>query len=245
MNINLTRQQLAILGGLLLTGYLVFCCFGYTMGRGTAPEQAPTQAPAVVDVPQSTTKPPDTPTPAPTLAPTDTPMPTNTPIPTATPTKVFPTPTRVFPTATPLPTHTPIPAGPSDEVQSYLLEAAAKLESMGVALGDLGTLLQNPRWWDEDWVVVVRVYMGIIQLRHEELAAMDVPPEMAELHSALLDATGDFYAAMDHLSRGIDNLNVADVETAAALMAKANKKLENPQRALEEYLAQFENPPER
>ena len=39
MNINLTRQQLAILGSLLLAGYLVFCCFGYTLGRGLRPNR--------------------------------------------------------------------------------------------------------------------------------------------------------------------------------------------------------------
>jgi hypothetical protein len=39
MNINLTRQQLAILGSLLLAGHLVFCCFGYTLGRGLRPNR--------------------------------------------------------------------------------------------------------------------------------------------------------------------------------------------------------------
>jgi hypothetical protein len=218
MNINLTRQQLAILGGLLLTGYLVFCCFGYTMGRGTAPEQAPPQAPAVAEVPQSTTKPLDTSTPAPTLAPTDTPIPTNTPVPTSTPTRVF-LPTPALP-PTPTDTPIPIPAGPPPEVQLYLLEVVPKTDAIAEALVDLSELLQYPRYYDQDWILAVSVEMVVIQLTHEELAAMDVPPEMVEIHSALLDATSDFSAAMDYLSSGIDNRSVADVDAAAALMIR-------------------------
>jgi len=37
----MTKQQIAILAGLLLAGYIVFCAFGYLIGRATAPAQAP------------------------------------------------------------------------------------------------------------------------------------------------------------------------------------------------------------
>ena len=66
---NLTRQQLAILGGLLLVGYLVFCGFGYMIGRGTAPAQAPAPPqPAHVEM----TTPAPTTTQPPMPGPTDT-----------------------------------------------------------------------------------------------------------------------------------------------------------------------------
>ena len=88
MSINLTRQQLAILGGLLLAGYLVSCCFGYIIGKGTAPAQAPLQAPAA---PQGTIRAANTPTSAPTSAPTPTlgPLPTAIQLRTPTPVTVL------------------------------------------------------------------------------------------------------------------------------------------------------------
>ena len=230
MNINLTRQQLAILGGLLLAGYLVFCGFGCVLGMGM-------REPAVANVSQETVRP--------TLIPTDTPVPTNTPVPpvpTATRTKVFPavTPTRVFhPTLAP-PADTPIPAGPSLEAQLYLLEVVPKMEPIAKALGCLSELLLYPKYYDQDWIIAVSVEMVVIQLAHEELAAMDVPPEMVEIHSAILDATSDFSAAMDYLSSGLDNLSMADLETAAALMTSGSEKMEKAVRMAEEYAAQFE-----
>jgi hypothetical protein len=66
LNINLTRQQLAILGGLLLAGYFVFCAFGCVLGMGIAGTQEPT----AVDVAQRPISPSDTPTPVPTSIPT-------------------------------------------------------------------------------------------------------------------------------------------------------------------------------
>lgn len=74
MNINLTRQQLVILGGLLLVGYLAFCGFGYMIGRGTAPAQAPAPPqPAHVEMtaPAPTTTQPPMPGPTDTSPPTE------------------------------------------------------------------------------------------------------------------------------------------------------------------------------
>jgi hypothetical protein len=121
MNINLTRQQLAILGGLLLAGYLVFCGFGCVLGIGM-------REPAAADVSQETTRP--------TLVSTDTPVPistsgpTDTPVPTATLTRVIPvnTPTRP-PTLTPLrsvltamaPTRTPTPSLAVDIIDARIM----------------------------------------------------------------------------------------------------------------------------
>jgi hypothetical protein len=75
---NFTRQQMAILGGLILVGYLAFCGFGYMIGRGTAPAQAPPQVPAVTNAPTTEERAKPTATQVPEAeapAPTDTPVP--------------------------------------------------------------------------------------------------------------------------------------------------------------------------
>jgi hypothetical protein len=74
---TLTRSQLAILGGLLLSGYLVSCISGYLVGRGTAPAQAPAASiapamrqPTSAATPTATPRPTATPKPTPPKGPT-------------------------------------------------------------------------------------------------------------------------------------------------------------------------------
>jgi hypothetical protein len=129
---NLTRQQLAILGGLLLVGYLVFCGFGYMIGRGTAPAQAP-QVPVVANAPQSTIKPPDTPTPVPFTA-TPMPIPTDTPTPIA---QLTPTPTIVLPEYTLFKDNSYEDAGTVKVIWEILVSPDVTKEPLNVLLNEL------------------------------------------------------------------------------------------------------------
>lgn len=115
---NLTRQKLAILGSLLLAGYLVFCCFGYMVGRGAAPEQAPPQVHAAPTWPPTWT---------PTPRPTDTPklQPTDTPTPPPAPPE------------TPLPTDTPTPSPPLAKVTAPTLNVRAGPDTAYATIGKL------------------------------------------------------------------------------------------------------------
>ena len=57
---SITRQQMVVLGSLLLVGYLVFCGFGYIIGRETMSVQTPILAhPTCVEkgIPTVTSKP--------------------------------------------------------------------------------------------------------------------------------------------------------------------------------------------
>lgn len=107
---------------------------------------------------------------------------------------------------------------------------------MGVALTKLDGLLAAPENHGDYWRLDVAVQSVIIQAAHEELVVLDVPLEMAEIHAALTDATGDYYAAMDYLESGLDNLDRADLIEAFRLMDQANRKLGVVNTMLEEYL---------
>lgn len=158
-------------------------------------------------------------------APTSTPLPpTYTPWPTATP----------APTLTATPTSTSTPTAPP-EVRQYASEVLRCAYPMGVALTRLDRLLVAPANHTE-WRYAVAVQSAIIQAAHEKLMVLDVPLEMAKIHAALTDATGDYYTAMDYLESGLDNLDGADLEEALRLMQRADQKLGSVNEMLEEYL---------
>lgn len=130
--------------------------------------------------------------------------------------------------------------GPSLEVRLYMQEVADYSETFGQALVDLGELLESAKLTDERWLLAVAAQITIIRFTHQDLMEMDVPPEMAGIHNALLDATGDCDEAMDYLMSGIDNRSPTDLGIGAELMTNCSQKLRKPTELLEKYLAQFD-----
>jgi hypothetical protein len=63
---------------------------------------------------------------------------------------------------------------------------------------------------------------------------------VVEFHEGLLEGTRDCYDSMDYASSGIDNINPADLEKAAALMTSCGAKISSLPAVLEEYMGQFE-----
>ena len=98
------------------------------------------------------------------------------------------------PTDVPESTATPkaekAPSGPPAEVQAYALEVAQKSVYLRDGLTAIGGLLIEPKLDDEEWMLQVATQAALIQVTHQELAAMDVPAEMAEFHEALKNWRG-------------------------------------------------------
>lgn len=109
---------------------------------------------------------------------------------------------------TPAPTRAPTP-GPSVgqyrvEVKRIGLRAADTLEELGTLLGARPPFGEDP---DEtmEWAWDIMEKADTIQALHEELMVVDVPPEMAEFHEALLDAHTDLSMAADCAVSAIGN----------------------------------------
>jgi hypothetical protein len=204
----------------------------------------------VAVVPAQTAIPTETATPAPTATATSTPwrLPTwtATPLPSDTPTP--------SPTSTALPTNTPTPTEPltdippptltatlppvaiSPDVQLYAAEVVEWLDPWIAAMTTLSELAKEPKLDDEDWRRDMLVAMVVIKVTHEELSKMDVPPDVAEIHEAMLDATGDYDEAMDLLAVAIDNLDANVLMDAFSLMDEGERKMNEATALLEIYL---------
>ena len=190
------------------------------------------------DTPAPTRTPEATRTPTPTSTPSHTSLPTatDTPIPTTTPTATN------TPTATelPRPSNTPSPTtGPSRAVELYAAEIFESGMTLSEALANISFLASDPQFFDEEWRFDVALQIAIIQLVHEDVKQMDVPPEMVDIHRKIVDGTQDCSKSMDYLASGLDNFNVSDVEKATELMDSCADKIVEATEMIEDYLSDF------
>ncbi len=211
----MSRKQLLIILALAIS----VCCVGVVLIGLLLPESEATPEPASMPTAASSVQPMNE-LPPPTAVLTDTPMPTDTPIPTRIP--------------TPVPTDTPPSISP--EVQQYLLSLLAHLQTMADALNAISDLASSPDFLSDDWKIRIATQLAIIQMTHETLTEMDVPPEMTGIHKSILNATSDCELATHFLADGIDNLDVDSLETATSLMQSCGEKIKEPSRMLEEYI---------
>lgn len=225
MEVSMKKQKRsqAYIVGIVVMAIIGLSCIG-CFALGMIGDLSPTHIATAGAT--ETAKPMDTPVP--------TSFPTKTPKPTAIPTVTL-KPTPVPPTDMP----EPIPEGPPPEVVVYMLESIPKIQAIGDSLTSLGTLLMDPNIGDDSWTIAVVANILVIQETHKELMEMEVPPEVVEIHAAVLDTTGDFSKSMDYVITGIDNMNAEDLEKAISLMNSGNEKIQKATKMLEEYMAQF------
>jgi hypothetical protein len=202
-----------------VAGVLTLCCAGAMLVGVLIPGTSETPTPRPTDVPAPTFTPPPTDTPTP--LPTDTPAPTYTPVP--------------VPTDTPVPVPTDTPPAVSSEVQQYLLELTGHIIDISNALQAIGELASTPDFFSNEWKIKMAAQVVVIRSAHEALTEMDVPPEMAEIHKAVLDATSDCESSTYFLTTGIDNLDAASLETASGLIQSCGEKMEIPMGMIGEY----------
>lgn len=211
----MSRKQLLIILALALS----VCCVGVVLIGLLLPESEATPEPAPMPTAASSVQPMNE-LPPPTAVLTDIPMPTDTPLPTRIP--------------TPVPTDTP--ASISPEVQQYLLSLLAHLQTMADAMNAISDLASSPDFLSNDWKIRMAAQLAVIQMTHETLTEMDVPPEMTGIHKSILNATSDCELSTHFLADGIDNLDVDSLETATSLMQSCGEKIKEPSRMLEEYI---------
>lgn len=233
--IELRRYRNSFAGCLSLSTLLAFCCMCFIVVGVFAPAQVGTEVAADEDTeltatvlptntPEPTSEPTEVLTAAP--APTDTPFPTNTPeLSTAT----------SFPEPTNSPTPTVRPGVPLD-VQLYFAEVIENTEAIRLALQNIGELAENPLFFDEDWRTDMVINMALIRVSHQSLQELNPPEEVRHIHTALLDATSDCNAALDHIAAGIDNLDPEEMDIATRLNESCADKARIATRLITEYL---------
>jgi hypothetical protein len=209
----------------LFVGLIVICCvcsvgLGAVRGTGQAVGLVATNTPS--------------PLPTNTPAPTATPEATHTPLPTATLEATHtpePTPTLAA-TAAPVPTIAPTepPAVAANkltvEERQAVTSIGEHLSKIGTALGEIGKLSQNYENSD-DWKISMAAQIVTVQLEHQALLKLDVPPKVGALHAAILKATSDCDAAMTKMISGLDKNSAADLRKATALMQSCGQKIQD------------------
>lgn len=140
------------------------------------------------------------------------------------------------PTEAPAPTQTIEPTkGPSLALKTYLADVGTHSGEMAKALGEIATLMSNPRPLSNDWKIDVAAQLAAIQLAYQAVEKIDsVPPEAQKLHAAVLDAMGDCNSMTTALARGIDTLDTDDISRATELMRSCGTKTSKSQLLLNE-----------
>lgn len=186
----------------------VFISSSSSKGSSPIPSFGASDTPYPTPVIESTVEPEDTLTPEETLEPT---------------TEVIPT------SATQL------------TVKAYGTTVATPLKAFSKALTDLGGLMKQVSsepglLLDDTWRASVRSKAAIVKAKHAEIAALNPPDELADMHGTLIDGTGDCSEAMDHLTTGIDTLDADEVSKAVDLINSCSDKVDQAQAKLDDYL---------
>ncbi len=119
-------------------------------------------------------------------------------------------------------------------MQQYLLDVQKQIQRISNALKAIGELTTSPQLGNDQWTMSVAFQVVTIRDAHRKLSEMTPPAELADVHSAILDATADCNHSTDHLASGIDNLNAADLQEATDLIKSCGDKMNIPLKMLQD-----------
>lgn len=180
-----------------------------TAGLTVRPSETPTAAAPTVTPTAAATRPA-------TSTATATEVPTQKPAPT------------VQPSRTPMPTATPglsaaealYVTAVQPLVQGYG-EALTGLSAQSAAAGQNAALLLNA-----DWRLKTAIYLASIQMQGQALRKISPPGRFVAMHGELLAAAGHLDAMVTLYAEGVDEVNGAKLEAAAARMNQGNAAIQ-------------------
>ncbi|MDQ3249836.1 MAG: hypothetical protein M3Q45_11600 [Chloroflexota bacterium] len=173
----------------------------------------------------------------PTDSPTATPMPPSTLEPTATVAPIVALPTQT-PTIVPgFPLPTPTGAAPAPEVQAYLNQALAPVNTVATTVGSLTPMLQTPNLNDPLWVDTMRSQLTIIRSALDALQLIQAPPTLFDMHNGLLNALTDCRTATTLYASALDNRNSDSFINDSIYFSRCTAALTEPTRRLQELMA--------
>ena len=102
--------------------------------------------------------------------------------------------------------------------------------SIVARLGNLGDLMANPQFLDDEWILDVAIEITIIRLLYEEAQEIEPPNSMADIHYNYMQAMWHYNRSMDLIVEGIDTLNAdllsqatSEIETATEYIGEATE----------------------
>ncbi len=117
------------------------------------------------------------------------------------------------------------PASTLDELR-YRDSVAELTRDLGGYLGDLGPLLQSPRFGQDDWTIsVVTKLVGITAVA-DEARALTPPPGFEEIHGKWMEAVEGYDWVANNLPAAIDNFDADLMDECLARLLDANESLE-------------------
>jgi hypothetical protein len=111
--------------------------------------------------------------------------------------------------------------GFSAKEQRYLTETLKITDRVGGAFERLSDLTGNftpSDLADDQWILDVATQLAIMKVSYEDIQKLTPPPSMEYLHSLLVQGLALYAQAADDLATGIDTLDPALIEQAAAEM---------------------------
>ncbi len=148
--------------------------------------------------------------------------------------------------AEPAPTPTPEPA-PAPEAKAltaderaYATEVGTMSLTLAEAVLGLSEVLQNDSagvMLGGDSQIEAAVYAGVIQSVYQQAKDLKPPASMQGIHDKWLASLKDYSDSMDHLAKGIDNVDTAEIDKAAVLMTSGGAKTVEATELLQEFTA--------
>lgn len=128
-------------------------------------------------------------------------------------------------TAHPIPTpiageETPTPSLPALSAAEceYLDAIGQQSRQLGNAVDGMVSLLKQPDVFSETWKIDMVIHLVNIDLISDDARALKPPSSLIPLHDQWLVATGLYTEMVDRLVKGIDELDVTEIEAATELM---------------------------
>ncbi len=135
-------------------------------------------------------------------------------------------------------TEEPTPGKPSPlttSEQNYATIIADQTTTVGQAFTELGALLQNPQYGNDEWTLKVATQLAIIRIVYDEAMQLDAPDSMAHIHLKYMQGMKHFNDMTYLLTQGIDNLDANLVEEAGREMDTGGQLIMEAADLMEEF----------
>lgn len=98
--------------------------------------------------------------------------------------------------------------------QAYASAVAEQAATLTEALSELGDLLQNYQFGDDEWTTDVALQLATIRIVYDEAMAMSPPSSMTEIHYKYTQGLKHYNTMTELLAQGIDELDAGLIEQA-------------------------------
>jgi hypothetical protein len=111
----------------------------------------------------------------------------------------------------------------AEAAAAYATELMRITESMVESFGAFSTLMETPRFGEDDWTSEVRAQVAVWDSLHEEALALDPPPVLAETQALLVEALDLYGEAGDDFVTAFEMRDSAVADQAVSKVAAADE----------------------